>query len=69
MFIVTWEGEKTKRILIFLVINLSFFFVELIYGYRSNSLGLISDAFHMLFDCAALFMGLVAAYIAQLPAK
>lgn len=34
-------------------------------GYISNSLGLISDAFHMLFDCTALLIGLVASYVAQ----
>jgi zinc transporter 5/7 len=45
---------------------MAFFFVELIYGYMSNSLGLISDAFHMLFDCMALFIGLSASYISQL---
>jgi solute carrier family 30 (zinc transporter), member 5/7 len=42
-------------------------FVELVYGYMSNSLGLISDSFHMLFDCTALFIGLCASYIAKLP--
>ena len=41
-------------------------FVELIYGYISNSLGLISDSFHMLFDCTALFISLVASYIATM---
>ena len=35
-------------------------------GYVSNSLGLISDAFHMLFDCMALMIGLIASYISQL---
>lgn len=30
------------------------------------SLGLISDACHMLFDCAALAIGLYASYIAKL---
>jgi len=39
-------------------------FVEAFYGYWTNSLGLISDAFHMLFDCAALAIGLWAAVIA-----
>ena len=43
-----------------------FFFVELLYGYLSNSLGLISDAFHMLFDCMALLVGLIASYLAQI---
>ena len=46
---------------------MAFMFVELLYGYWTNSLGLMSDAFHMLFDCAALFIGLIASYIAQLP--
>ena len=39
------------RIFTFLSINFCFMFVELLYGYFSNSLGLISDAGHMLFDC------------------
>eukprot|EP01097_Dermamoeba_algensis_P009563 TRINITY_DN676_c0_g1_i1.p1 TRINITY_DN676_c0_g1~~TRINITY_DN676_c0_g1_i1.p1 ORF type:complete len:449 (-),score=77.47 TRINITY_DN676_c0_g1_i1:111-1457(-) len=42
-----------------------FMFVELVYGLYSNSLGLISDAFHMLFDCTALAIGLWAAVIAK----
>ena len=40
-------------------------FVELLYGYFSNSLGLISDAGHMLFDCTALAIGLYASYISK----
>ena len=63
MISVTWNNNQSRKILIFLVINMAFFFVELIYGYMSNSLGLISDAFHMLFDCMALFIGLSASYI------
>lgn len=31
------------------------------------SLGLLTDACHMLFDCAALAIGLYASYIARLP--
>ena len=42
-------------------------FVELVYGYLSNSLGLITDSFHMLFDCSALLIGLIASYIAKMP--
>ena len=63
MIKVTWSHSQSKKILIFFTINLSFMFVELLYGYYTNSLGLISDAFHMLFDCTALLIGLVAAYI------
>ena len=42
-------------------------FVELIYGYLSNSLGLIADSFHMLFDCLGLLLGLFASYISKMP--
>jgi len=50
--------------LIFLAINLIFMFVELGYGVYSNSLGLISDAFHMLSDNISLLVALIASYIA-----
>jgi zinc transporter 5/7 len=39
--------------------------VEFLYGFLTNSLGLISDGFHMLFDCSALVMGLVASVMAR----
>ena len=42
-------------------------FVELLYGFISNSLGLISDSVHMFFDCSALVLTLVATYFAVLP--
>jgi zinc transporter 5/7 len=44
-------------------------FVELVYGFLSNSLGLISDSFHMLFDCTALFISLFASYISKMEAN
>ena len=43
----------------------AFTFVELTYGVWTNSLGLISDGFHMLFDCSALVMGLYAAVMSR----
>jgi len=45
------------------MVNLTFMFVELVYGWITNSLGLISDAFHMMFDCMALAIGLYASII------
>ncbi|CCG83327.1 Uncharacterized transporter C17D4.03c [Taphrina deformans PYCC 5710] len=42
--------------------------VQMLYGFWSNSLGLISDSIHMLFDCLALVIGLVAAIISKWPA-
>ncbi len=59
------EGRDTRRILMFLCLNLTFTFVEAVYGYLTNSLSLISDASHMLFDCTALVIGLYAAYMSK----
>lgn len=42
-------------------------FVEALYGYWNNSLGLISDAIHMCFDCTALAIGLYASYVSKHP--
>eukprot|EP00850_Spirogloea_muscicola_P018579 SM000172S03052 [mRNA] locus=s172:61120:67258:- [translate_table: standard] len=62
------KDEKSKKIALFLLLNTSFMFVEFTYGFLANSLGLVSDACHMLFDCAALAIGLYASYIARLEA-
>jgi len=57
-------SDKTSRnLFLFLILNLSFAFVELFYGVWTNSLGLISDSFHMFFDCTALLAGLAASVI------
>uniref|UniRef100_A0A672IT15 Zinc transporter n=1 Tax=Salarias fasciatus TaxID=181472 RepID=A0A672IT15_SALFA len=59
-------ADKTSRnLFFFLCLNLSFAFVELTYGLWSNSLGLISDSFHMFFDCTALLAGLAASVISR----
>ncbi|XP_030310703.1 zinc transporter 7 isoform X5 [Calypte anna] len=59
-------ADKTSRnLFFFLCLNLSFAFVELLYGLWSNSLGLISDSFHMFFDCTALLAGLAASVISK----
>uniref|UniRef100_A0A8C6UBY5 Zinc transporter n=1 Tax=Neogobius melanostomus TaxID=47308 RepID=A0A8C6UBY5_9GOBI len=59
-------ADKTSRnLFFFLCLNLSFAFVELAYGLWSNSLGLISDSFHMFFDCTALLAGLAASVISK----
>lgn len=59
-------SDKTSRNLaLFLMLNLSFAFVELFYGIWTNSLGLISDSFHMFFDCTGLLAGLAATVITR----
>ena len=54
--IISWirlilSDTNSRNLLGFLVLNLTFAFVELFYGVWTNSLGLISDSFHMFFDC------------------
>lgn len=61
-----FSDSKSSRIALFLLINSTFMVVEFGYGFLSNSLGLISDACHMLFDCGALAIGLYASYISRL---
>jgi len=56
---------NSRNLLGFLLLNLSFAFIELIYGVITNSLGLISDSFHMFFDCTGLLAGLVATVITK----
>ncbi|XP_065906104.1 zinc transporter 7-like [Dysidea avara] len=57
--------KSSRNLFFFLLLNLSFAFVELFYGMWMNSLGLISDSFHMFFDCTALLAGLAATVIAK----
>ncbi|GLU11197.1 hypothetical protein SLE2022_279570 [Rubroshorea leprosula] len=61
--------RKSRKIALFLLINTGYMVVEFVAGFMSNSLGLISDACHMLFDCAALAIGLYASYISRFPAN
>ncbi|KAI1289201.1 Zinc transporter 7 [Halotydeus destructor] len=60
-----FSDQQSRNLFLFLCINLSFAFVELSYGMWTNSLGLISDAFHMFFDCTALLCGLAASMITK----
>lgn len=48
-------------------ITISFFVVELVGGILTNSLALLTDAWHMLNDAFALFFALIAAWLAQRP--
>jgi zinc transporter 5/7 len=56
--------RDSKRIFYFLLLTLSFMLVELAVGLLTGSLGLVSDAGHMFFDSASLFIGLYASYAA-----
>lgn len=58
---------ESRRILWFLCASLAFMLVEVGVGLYSNSLGLMGDAGHMLFDNMALAIGLWAACMADRP--
>nr|XP_018914557.1 PREDICTED: zinc transporter 7 [Bemisia tabaci] len=58
-----FSDKNSRNLFLFFLLNISFAFVELLYGIWSNSLGLISDSFHMFFDCLGLILGLVASVI------
>ncbi|CAD6983250.1 unnamed protein product, partial [Tilletia controversa] len=59
------RDSDLRGIFQFLCLNLAFMGVQLAWGVWTNSLGLISDAIHMFFDCAAIGMGLFASVMAN----
>ena len=59
---------ETLRLKLALGISAVYFFAELIGGFLTNSLALLSDAGHMLSDIAALALSLFAFRIAKRPA-
>lgn len=52
--------DRKARIITLLVIDVVFFFVELIVGYAVGSLALVADSFHMLNDVLSLIVALYA---------
>jgi cobalt-zinc-cadmium efflux system protein len=59
---------ETQRLKWALAISLAYFFAELIAGFLTNSLALLSDAGHMLSDVGALALSLFAFRISRRPA-
>jgi cobalt-zinc-cadmium efflux system protein len=60
--------NETRRLKWALAISLLYFFAELIAGFMTNSLALLSDAGHMLSDVGALGLSLFAFHVAKRPA-
>lgn len=60
-----FSEKNIRNLFLFLLLNLSFAFVELSYGIWTNSWGLISDSFHMFFDCTGLLCGVIASVITK----
>ena len=65
LFRFIFSDKNSRNLFSFLLLNLSFAIVELLYGVWTNSLGLISDSFHMFFDCTALLAGLAATVVSR----
>merc|ERR1711879_1010701 len=61
------NNDMTSRILILFVANVVFMLLEFWFGFYNNSLGLISDACHMMFDCLSLLIGFLAAWLSSKP--
>ena len=59
------KKKNLKLLTYFLIINLLFMFVEVIYGLLSNRLGLLTDGAHMLLDCTAVVIGLYSSYLSE----
>ena len=51
---------KTASVLLMLVMTSSFFVVEIVVGYATNSMALVADSFHMLSDIISLLIGFFA---------
>ncbi|THU88692.1 cation efflux protein [Dendrothele bispora CBS 962.96] len=58
------SNPESRRIFYFLMLNMCYMLVQMLYGVWTNSLGLISDAIHMAFDCMAIAVGLFASVMA-----
>lgn len=61
------KNKDTRSIFSFLLLNTTFMFVQLLYSFRSKSLGLLSDSLHMALDCTSLLLGLIAGVLAKKP--
>ncbi|KAI0820393.1 cation efflux family-domain-containing protein [Trametes gibbosa] len=61
------SNPESRKIFYFLMLNMCYMLVQMLYGIWTNSLGLISDAIHMAFDCMAIGVGLIASVMARWP--
>src|SRR5271156_7146929 len=58
-----------RRLLVVLGVTSAYFATELLGGYLTGSLALLSDAVHMLTDIAALCLGMLTLWISTRPAS
>ena len=65
----TATGRHRSRLMAVLAITLSVMVIQVVGSLLSGSLALLADAGHMLSDAAGVFIALMAAWIAALPAS
>ena len=58
-----YTGKKCRLVSMFGLTG-SFFLVEIIVGYVTNSMALVADSFHMLSDIAALIIAFISVKMA-----
>ncbi|MEW6054320.1 MAG: cation diffusion facilitator family transporter [Nitrospirota bacterium] len=61
-------SSEVRKVLIFtLILNSAVAFAKVIYGYITNSIAMMSDGFHSIFDGTSNIIGLVGIWIASHP--
>lgn len=59
------SNSRERKLFIFLLLTIAIMLLEFVYGVAVNSLGLISDSFHMMLDGTSIAIGLYAAHAAS----
>ncbi|MDP3066587.1 MAG: cation diffusion facilitator family transporter [Methanobacteriaceae archaeon] len=63
----SYYSTVQRILLIILALNLAVAFAKLIYGWSTNSLSMVSDGFHSLFDGTSNVIGIIGIMIASRP--
>lgn len=58
-------NSRERKLFLFLLLTIAIMLLEFLYGVAVNSLGLISDSFHMMLDGTSIAIGLYAAHAAS----
>eukprot|EP00026_Physarum_polycephalum_P006682 Phypoly_transcript_06733.p1 GENE.Phypoly_transcript_06733~~Phypoly_transcript_06733.p1 ORF type:complete len:298 (+),score=22.14 Phypoly_transcript_06733:812-1705(+) len=62
---IIWIDKEAKNLFMFIILSSTFTCIEIMYGTMSNSLGLISEAFHTVFDNIAMVISLAALVLSR----
>lgn len=60
--------EKVRQVLFYtLILNMAVAVAKIVYGYKTDSISMLSDGFHSFFDGTSNIIGLIGIYIASKP--